>query len=212
MMPDVKLKYAIAGTGSALWWLDNSGGQPWSGIAADYPTVNLLPHSSSSNWRQTAQGSFIVTAPFELAAAQPLTITATMVNAHADAIFDVGFALLLEHARVKAILFVRRPDDGTLFGDQGPITELTYADPSPGVALTHAPGGLLDITLGQVRYGQVVDPSDCTNKCSCRLTASYTPGAGKYKLLFGMFAMVPLTIPSKPAAMVVSCDPIPNLA
>jgi hypothetical protein len=190
----------ISGQGGL--WLDTTGGVPWSTVDAATSHWNLLPNSTG-DWRSKATGSFATTSHFHLAAGQALTVNATILAAHSQPVNDVGFGLLMNGAHVvTAVLFARRPDAGTLWGDQGPIAENTFAPTSPGVAFNHVVGGPIGVQLGTVQYG-VIDGGSCTGNCSCQLTAVVTPGPGNYNLLFGMFG-IPVSPGARPSAMIAS--------
>jgi len=199
----VNLGYSLTGRGGdAFWWLDNSGSARWSALPAQ--TFDLFP-GATDDWRSQTSGSYLLSTPFALTAAQVLTVTARMVVAHAQPFYDVGFALLLHGSTIKAVLFAARPDAVNHRGDLGGIPGTVFAAKSAGVTGTTAPGGLVKMMLGGVEYGLAVDPSDCTGNCSCDVAVSYTPGAGTFHLLFGMFQVGNTGANnSKPAAMVVT--------
>jgi len=204
-MSTVHLTYYLSGTGGSLLWLDTTGGIPWANVAAATSDWKLLPNSTG-NWQSLATGSFLTTAAFHLLANQTLTVNAAIFTGHNQPFNDVGFGLLLHGSTVKAVLFARSPDNNTLWGDMGPIPENTYAPAGPGVTLNPAPraGDRVDIRLGTVEYGLAEDASACLGQCSSHLTATCTPGAGSYSLLFGMFGLPPVSSQLKPAAMIVS--------
>jgi hypothetical protein len=185
-------------------WLDNTGGIPWANVAAATSNWKLLPNSTG-NWQSVATGSFLTTAGFHLHANQQLTVNAAIFTGHGQPFLDVGFGLLMSGSTVKDVLFALRPDNGTRWGDMGPVPENTYAPTSPGVTLNPAPraGNRVDLRLGSVEYGLVEGTGDCDGQCSSHVTATCTPGAGSYSLLFGMFGLPPVSPTLKPAAMIV---------
>jgi len=188
--------------GDAFWWLDNSGGVPWSALTAH--TFDLFA-GATDDWRSQTSGSFLLSTPFTLTSAQVLAVTARMVTAHPQPFDDVGFALLLHGSAIKAVLFAARPDAINHRGDLGPTPGTVFAAASAGVTGGATPGGLVKMMLGGVEYGLVVDASDCTGTCSCDASVTCTPGAGTYHVLFGMFRVSNVGANNaKPAAMVVT--------
>ena len=203
-MSTVHLTYSLSGAGGSLLWLDTTGGIAWASVAAATNNWKLLPNSTG-NWQTLASGSFLTTAAFHLHATQQLTVNAAIFTGHNQPFNDVGFGLLMSGTTVKAVLFARRPDNNTLWGDLGPIPENTYAPTDPSVTLNPAPraGDRVDIRIGSTEYGLNEDASGCIGQCSSHVTATCTPGAGSYSLLFGMFGLPPVSSQIKPAAMIV---------
>lgn len=196
-MPGVT-HFDIQGQGGELWWIDNAGGVPWSAIA-NYG-FNLMP--GQPNYATLTSGSFLLSKPFDLTAAQTLTAIACLLTAHNFPWYDVGFGLLLKHGAVDAVLFANRPDGLTHEGDLGPNPGTNFATPTAGViGPTVTMGGVLNLVLGGVNYGQTGSPADGT--VSANITAGIKPGAGKYQLLFGMVALANQVNPARPAAMIL---------
>lgn len=198
----VNLGYTVTGRGGdAFVWLDNSGKSKWSALPTHQ--FDLFP-GAADDWRSATSGSSLLSSPFSLAAADTLTVTATLLTAHSSPFSDVGFALLLHNAQVKAILFALRPDGINHRGDLGPVPGTVFAAPSAGVTVNSAPGGPVKAMLGGVEYGVVAGPGDCSGTCSCAIKATSVPGAGNYTLLFGMFNVDGSPNLVKPAAMIVT--------
>lgn len=194
-----ELGYTIEGRGGlALFWLDDSGNIPWS--ALDSYNFALLP--GGNNWAPATYGSFQLSTPFAVAAGQQLTVMATLMTAHSDPWFDVGFALLVQGTQVQAILFANRPDAVAYIGDLGPNPGTILAAPSAGVTVTANKTGPANVQLGGITYGPPQNAGD--GNVSTSVTAVCSPPAGQYQLLFGMFSVTngPAN-PAKPAAMMV---------
>src|SRR5882672_5608196 len=147
-MSTVHFTYSLFGTGGPLLWLDNTGGIPWANVAAATNNWKLLPNSTG-NWQSLASGSFLTSAVFHLQANQAVTVNAAIFTGHSQPVNDVGFGLLLHGSAVKAVLFARRPDNITHWGDIGPIQENEYAPAGPGVTVNPPPraGERVDIRL-----------------------------------------------------------------
>jgi len=198
----VNLGYIVTGRGGdAFVWLDNSGKSRWSALPTHQ--FDLFP-GSTDDWRAVTSGSSLLSSPFSLTATDTLTVTASLLTAHSFPFSDVGFALLLHNAQVRAILFALRPDGVNHRGDLGPTPGTVFAAPSAGVTVNAVTGGPVKAMLGGVEYGTVADPSDCSGTCSCVIKATCIPGAGNYTLLFGMFNVDNSPSIAKPAAMVVT--------
>jgi hypothetical protein len=103
---------------------------------------------------------------------------------------DVAFALLLENSAVRAVLGNLRPDGNTsLYTSLTHPSDLVLTRTTAGVAVFTTVGDSIDMTLGGGVYGQQLDLSYCVTECVRNVTSTFTPGAGSYQLLFGMYNM-----------------------
>jgi hypothetical protein len=195
----IDLGYTIQGHGGqALFWLDNTGGVPWSALASY--NFALLPNAQD-DWASTTSGSFVLSTPFSVASGQKLTVIANVMTAHTQPYFDVGFALLVSGTQIVDVLFAVRPDNVRRRGDQGSNVDNAFAVPAAGVTVAPTLNGVAYVELGGVTYGPPVDAGGGT--VSTLVTTVCSPDAGTNQLLFGMFAMENEVNLTRPAALVV---------
>lgn len=215
---------------NSFTWIDNTGGVSGSLFGQD--GFNPLTAYVPTDW----VGSTLLSNPFSLGGQDTLSVTATMFSqqwfsAGLGNLDTNGFALLLEGSTVKAILFDSRPDGGhDMLNIAGP-PGYSFQLPTSNVAydLNHKVGDPLhydsvDVTLGGTNYYPLIPPplnqlstycgygppqSDGGEVCSSITTSSFTPGAGTYQLLFGMFSLTGQALeangggPQTPAALAV---------
>ena len=192
----LELHYKIQGIGGKIWWVDKSGGLPWSDVVKyDF---NLLPNSPNNDWQALLTGSFMVSDRFHVSGSQSLTVRAMIATAgfRDNCLNDAGFGVLLAHGKTKDILFALRPDNVTQLGDTGPGVPLMFAKPTQ-------PGGFTStlytitppIVLGGVDYSY-------RGQGATNITSVCSPGAGEYQLLFGMFTGDSV-VASQPSALIV---------
>jgi hypothetical protein len=180
------------------FWLDNSGGKPWSDIASY--NFNAMPNAQSG-WQNTTSGSYALSDTLQVNAGQQLNVAVILASAHVQAIFDFGFALLVQGTTVQKVLFAMRPDGSTVIGDMGPIVNL--APPSPGVTVdlrTPNSLGAVGIVLDGVNYGPAGAGS---GDLSVYLSSQCSPSPGEYQILFGMFVTASAANQARPAAMIL---------
>lgn len=187
----------IHGTGGKFegWWLDNSGGKPWSDIAGF--NFDAMP-GAPFDWRGTASGSYALSDKFSVSAGQELALVAILATAHARPFWDFGFALLVQGKNVVKILFDLRPDGINQIGDIGPNVFL--APPSAGVTVNAKTKDATGIVLNGVDYGQDTNPGD--GDVATFLSSECTPAAGEYQILFGIFATLNMGNAARPAALI----------
>ncbi len=181
------------------FWLDDSGGKPWSDLASY--NFNPIP-SATYNWQNATSGSYALSETFQVQAGQQVNVAAILATAHFQPFWEFGFALLVQGTAVENVLFALRPDGVGGIGDLGPVVSL--AAPGPGVSFLQAEKDATGIVLNGVDYGSTANAA-CGNK-SVYLSSKCNPAAGMYRILFGIFAIEmnpnPM-IQTRPAAMVV---------
>jgi hypothetical protein len=182
---------------SPFWWIDNTGGI--SGSAFGAYGYNPAAAFAPNQW----SGSTLLSSPFTLNNGDALNVTATLFEQNAGEVYSMGFALLLKGPVLQAILFNLRPDGAMKLSDLAAPPSYYFAPPSPGVTTTVTDAGdplhhgNMPVTLGGNKYGPwpAFDPPHCGafgyagGGCSHQVSASYTPGAGTYELLFGDFSL-----------------------
>jgi hypothetical protein len=192
----IDLHYAVLGSGGKIWWVDKTGGRPWSDVVKY--AFNLLPNSPNNNWQSLLTGSFMVSDPFQLSGSQTLTVKAMIATAgfKDNCLNDVGFGVLLEKGKTKDILFALRPDNVYQLGDTGPGVPFMFAKPTQPGGFTPTPYAITPpIVLGGVDYSY-------RGQGATNVTSGCSPGAGQYQLLFGMFTGDSV-VAGQPSALVV---------
>jgi hypothetical protein len=190
--------FTVQGRGGKVWWIDNAGTQPWSDI--QQYGFNLPPNFPSSGTLPAFIGSFLLSERFHLNSGQALTVTTSIITAHFEDYFDVGFGVLLQQGQALSVLFALRPDGVEQFGDMPPTGPLTFAQSGPNVVFTPTfiQSAVNTVILGGVNYavGQNAQhpATDLTSVC--------TPGVGEYQLLFGMVATGTI-LPAQPSALIL---------
>jgi hypothetical protein len=198
------LSYEVMGKGGlAFWWIDNAGTVPGTALA-NYG-FNLLPNANR-DWASLASGSLLISSSFSLSTGEAFNVTARVITAHALPYDDVGFALLLRNGQTQAVLFAVRPDGVYRVGDMGPNAPNTFHKPSPGVAVTEEIEKAVDVELGGLKYW----PHDAGGaSSSTKMVSTYTPGAGVYQLLAGVFTLSQSANQDRPSALVLECVRLP---
>jgi hypothetical protein len=190
-------------------WIDSTGNVPGTTVAGTrfYP----LPDLPFLFAPEVARGSLLKSSSFTIQDGDVLSLTMGLVTGDDPrlfAAFDVGFALLLESGTVRAVLANLRPNGRDSVGDQVPAPPSRLVPVTPGVEMTSTTGGALPLTLGGTTYGQASAFGDCFGACNTFLTSTFTPGAGTYQLLFGIFTLTndpaPPGDPGRPSALMVT--------
>jgi hypothetical protein len=158
-------------------------------------------------------GSLMVSSAFQLDAEQSLAVDFSVLTPFWGQWYAVGFSALLENGSVVALLGNSRPDGVQNLGDFG---DFPFPAPSPGVTSTMTASGLsstgLDFMLGSTEYPNP-DNSHCGGqRCGVDIASSYTPGAGTYQLLFGVFTTGDVSPGLEDAVAVTSVDVVPEPA
>lgn len=178
------------------FWLDDSGGKPWSDLAGY--NFNPMP-TAPSGWQATTSGSYALSDKLKVNAGQQVNVAVILATAHIKPYWDFGFALLVQGFSVIDVLFVLRPDGINQYGDMGP--NVFFAAPSAGVTVEQVTKDATGILLNGVDYGSVAN-AGCGN-ISTYVSAKVKPAAGDYQILVGIFGPSSPPLPSRPAAMVV---------
>jgi len=178
------------------FWLDNSGGKPWSDLASyNFDAIQNAPYP----WTGSTSGSYALSDSFPVNAGQQVNAVAILATAHTKPFWDFGFALLVQGTTVVDVLFALRPDGSGVIGDVGlPIVRL--AAPSIEVAVDSKTRNAVGIVLNDVNYGPV---DSASGNQSTYLSATCAPAAGQYRILFGIFATLNTVNPARPAALIV---------
>lgn len=199
------LTFTIIGTGGVslpqtdvsrdrFWWINTDGPASPEIVLA----TGFVPFNAFSQVAQPA--SVLFSDPFTLRHAESLEVTFALLSAltpdqiNFGANSPEGFALLLQNGQLVAVLANTRADGRTFYNNEftfpKPLPQdCVYTPPSAGVTITVAPQLIdVDVTLGGHRYAPVI-PNPGFGYCGCELpiTASVTPGAGTYQLLFGIY-------------------------
>ncbi|MDR3741167.1 MAG: hypothetical protein P4L40_19285 [Terracidiphilus sp.] len=189
----------VHGSGGPLWWIDKSGGRPWSDIAPY--AFNLLPNDPNPGDLAALKGSYLLSAPFQVNTGQALTVVANIATAGypSNCYNDVGFAVLLHNGKTKYVLFALRPDNVNRFGDTGPGTPLTFAPPTQPAGVTSSSLTTpFTVILNGINYAEGFHSATPATA----VTSVCTPDAGSYQLLCGMFTGYPVD-PTQPSAVVL---------
>ena len=139
-----------------------------------------------------ASVSLLLSSPFTLEDGDLFTLSMSLLTADDPRLFasqDVGFALLVQDNVVQAVLANLRPNGDHKAGDQAPPPEARFVGASAGVSVTEVTSGPTPLTLGSNEYGQPGMFGDCFGNCYTAVTSSYTPGAGTYQLLLGIYTL-----------------------
>jgi len=181
-----------------FWWIDTTGQTPGTATTGygfePFPAFQRL--MALTGWR----GSLMLSSPFTLKSGDELRVNFMLIAQRDQRIVSwagaqppEGFALLIKDGQMVAVLenldlggdrFFNNERNPILFP---PDDTLLFTLPSPGVASSFVFGtNDLDVTLGTVRY--VTIPGE-GGPCGCFTTVStaITPGAGTYRLLFGLY-------------------------
>lgn len=196
---------------SQFWWADSSGTVPASTVAA----TGFVPFPAFEKFVDMlgfgAGGSLLTSSAFTLGADQMLDVNFSILTGNTNWIspdFRVsphGFALLIQDNGSPIVLANTTATLGDFFTIEtaGPPTSPHYVSPadghftpvSPGVTTTATPlmplntgpnADSLDLTFGDLHFWN--DPlmaADCG--CSLDVASSYTPGAGTFRLVFGIY-------------------------
>jgi len=185
------------------FWLDNSGGKPWS----DLDNYGFTPTRTAQSFsKDTTSGSYALSDKFHVKQGEQVNVAAILATAHTQPYWDFGFAILVQGTTVAEVLFAMRPDGINQIGDTGP--NVLLAAPSDGVTFSQAykeadgtPKDATGIVLNGVDYGSIAN-AGCGN-LSTYLSSKCKPSPGEYQILFGMFVTDNRVNPARPAAMVV---------
>ena len=195
--------YTVIGNGAAsssisgltdepFWWIDYTGGAGFLDLESYgfYPAP-AVGDPSSAWYGANASGSLLLSSPFDLADGESLTVEMALITEKRDRWNidgDVGFALLLEEGVLRAVLANSRPDGNlSIYTSLSHPADLWLTPTSPGVTASTTVGDAIEMTLGDGRYGQRLDTSYCVTECIRDITSTFSPGAGSYQLLFGMY-------------------------
>jgi hypothetical protein len=163
----------------AFWFLDNTGGVPFSKLAPfglTDPTFNGVLTGGCT------VGSFALSSAFVLSAGQALKVALSFLTDDAPH-YDTGMCFLLANGQVRALMF-------SAYGGPAGTNVINVVPVSAGVTLTPAVAAFQgnQVTLGGLGYGpQRLDRAtgqQIPGGSTPWVTASYTPGAGDYQLLF----------------------------
>jgi hypothetical protein len=163
------LSYSVIGDGGfsqpvaglsdvPFWWADNTGNVSAAYVQSTYGYSVVDAHPS----RNPDLGSLLVSSPFEVGAGQTLSFDVTWVSNEYQPPFDTAFALLLQGSSVVAVLYEAETGSNPMLGDS--------------------------VSLGGIQYGPC-NGFGCTfpTGSTAPVTSSYSPGAGTFQLVFGVF-------------------------
>jgi hypothetical protein len=180
-----------------FWFLDNTGGVPFS-------TLNQYGLTDCGLAGGCTSGSFALSSPFSLNASQTLKVKLSFLSADAPH-YDAGMCYLLANGQVRALLF-------SASGVPDGVNVINVVPVSPGVTLTPSVASFQgnQVTLGGLGYG----PQRLNRATGLQIpggstqwvTTSCAPGAGEYQLLFVAYNTVDDVIQS--ALAIRSTEPI----
>jgi hypothetical protein len=186
----------------AFWYLDNTGGVPFSKLAPyglTDPTFNGVLTGGCT------VGSLALSSSFALSTGQTLKVALSFLTADAPH-YDTGMCFLLANGQVQAIMF-------SGYGGSEGQNAINVVPVSAGVTLTPAIAYFQSnhvTLLGGGGYGPTrLDRSSglqIPGGSTPWVTASYAPGAGDYQLLFIAYNTVDDVIPS--ALAIASAQPV----
>jgi hypothetical protein len=197
------LSYTVSGVGGVslpaegisnkpFVWIDTSGTvSAATGIAES----NFTPFPAFEVYAgDLTGGSLLWSSEFSLREKETLSVDFTLLRQFAfyngsDATAPLGFALLVSDA-APPIVLANVTAEGefhyshVFFPPELEPGALTFAPASPGVTTTWRQANY-EVTVNDVRYGTI----DVTGICGCAIDVStvVTPGAGTYRLLFGLY-------------------------
>jgi hypothetical protein len=139
-------------------------------------------------------GSLLSSAPISLNAGDTISVNFSVLATTDFVLGSVGFAMLLKDGAIDAVLAAVDARGGSTFESlTHPVSDnfpVSGSGVSAALDASHAP---VDFTLGTTEYNAPktsipqCDPG--LRRCQTDVVTSYTPGAGTYQLLFGMFQM-----------------------
>jgi hypothetical protein len=193
----------LAFRNSSFWWADSV--VEGTVVPPDFPaTLGFHVRQGGGGPKPNTKGSVLLSSSFSLAATEVLAVQLSVFTGHANPFSDVGFALLLKHSMLNAILANLRPDNIRHFDDLPHPPSEDFTPPSANVlqcALPHPISNSFE--LAGSTYGPPLNPGGCHGNCATDVTASVCPGAGTYQLLFGVFGGGSLAQGISPTAIAV---------